>query len=1007
MEMLDESIVWSEEPIERPPESDFNNALGGALQIAATRWQSAARKVILVEKANVLSGIDDDEVVPDILIVDQGMAPVAIECSYDPAVADKDAIARLGARPAGVSLDIKTAISVHIPEKYQSVVRAFDVEAMVNTDQLFYAVHQLVLNKSQDSETHWVLRRWPEHGFLGGTVGDLWSFMLAVALPQEELDQISTDVADTIKNVSQVLQRFMPSEAVHRLSHLVLQRSQPASLRTGMLLWLIALLTHSRLCQIGFADLKTLKEHVLTNDRIDIGELLNGWRKTLDTNWRSTLKPAIDVLGIFTANEADLASIALHELVRCVEKIEGSGVGSHINIVAELFPKLREDRKEAAALCTQAASAELLACLTITPESLTESDWVSPDFFKSHILADLACGTGTLLKSGFRRIRDLHEQFAYSASNTEKLQIDAFESGLIGTDISPIAAHLTATSLVLSVRNATYSKSRIGWIEVGREDSATGSLEYFLRDNTLDLRSSFSRDLPTQSDIDTQKSVAIANESVDWILMNPPYSAKYGGRHTFDVVGLSKSDRKACQERWGQLIKNTPANRSAGLAASFLELARRKVKQGGRIGFVLPITASYAESWRDIRKMIETEFEDVIAIAIASGKEHADSAKSVDTDLVEMLLVATKRSLSVSRSVIEDTQSNIVFLTLRKSVSRCGEAAEIARATLNGYRNLQLDEQRSVALQLGDVDFGAMYKWQGNCRGDAWLALGTVNAELEHAATRLLEGVIDFAETVERLPVSMTSIEQAFEVGPTHNLIGHLRDEEPRGAFELLKIRDLLGVHGLNRSVWHADSTTQTSLLVRPTHKGFESRYATANQIKYVQQTTSTLLYARSMSWTSQALLAASTQYACLGGRSWVTLSKSNEVVLNVMALWANSTFGLLLHWTQTRKTRYGCANTQAGAMKRIVCPNFGRLDDKALLCASNQFHALKTKTLLPACQAHIDTTRIAIDEVVFDLFDLSENARTAMRALRELWCHEPSVHGWNQAAVAKLRDVS
>ena len=75
------------------------------------------------------------------------------------------------------------------------------------------------------------------------------------------------------------------------------------------------------------------------------------------------------------------------------------------------------------------------------------------------------------------------------------------------------------------------------------------------------------------------------SESVDVVLMNPPYTRTRGGLSSFDIKGLLDAERKACQKRWGELIRDEPCVKTPGMAPTFLCIARKKVKPGGRIGF--------------------------------------------------------------------------------------------------------------------------------------------------------------------------------------------------------------------------------------------------------------------------------------------------------------------------------------------------------------------------------------------------------------------------------------
>jgi len=64
---------------------------------------------------------------------------------------------------------------------------------------------------------------------------------------------------------------------------------------------------------------------------------------------------------------------------------------------------------------------------------------------------------------------------------------------LTGADVSPIAAHLSVSSLVLEGNGKPYAKPNIGWVGVGHPPAddlggrTTGSLEFFAKSRTLDF----------------------------------------------------------------------------------------------------------------------------------------------------------------------------------------------------------------------------------------------------------------------------------------------------------------------------------------------------------------------------------------------------------------------------------------------------------------------------------------------------------------------------------------
>ena len=67
--------------------------------------------------------------------------------------------------------------------------------------------------------------------------------------------------------------------------------------------------------------------------------------------------------------------------------------------------------------------------------------------------------------------------------------------------------------------------------------------------------------------------------------------------------------QQAIAKRTSALLKGTSANQMAGHASSFTVLADRMVSPGGRIALLLPVTALFGESWREVRQMLASRYE--------------------------------------------------------------------------------------------------------------------------------------------------------------------------------------------------------------------------------------------------------------------------------------------------------------------------------------------------------------------------------------------------------------
>lgn len=619
-------------------EKAVNGQLAECLKKVSPRWASSK---FLVEESSVLE--ESAAYRPDILIISKEAPPISIETSFDPKDADSDAKARIGKHYLYWKMEIKTSIAVQLDKKYK------EGKKIKNGDKFMYALHQ----KTPDN----TLRRFPTQGYIEGTVHDLAVLAASTTTPKEDIEKIATAVCHNVKAAAHFLDGSIPETELENISTTLYKRSSLAGLHTTALLWLNAFLVQRSLCDNQKHDIP-LTTHIPR-------DCVVAWKKINEKNWRAIFDPAIRILTRMRQLNPAATKNALELLKNAVEDIEISMLGHDVHIGAELFPKLiSEDRKKSAAFYTQPSSAEFLAALTIKKDMV--ENWNDCELFEKFKVADIACGTGTLLRFSLRQIRLYSEQDGGGEKTYKILHKSAMETGLYGTDISPIAAHLTSSSLAMMANNP-YGRTHIGWVGVG-SDNRTGSIEYMGDSTVQDLFSEgFGTSTGNESN-DINLPVTIRDGSMSVIIMNPPYSRTRKGQGTFDLVWLSEKERRLCQARWGELIKNEPCKKTAGMAATYLCIAKNKIKAGGRIGFVLPRTAALSDSWLETRDMIETEFEDITVVGVAAGLALGKNALSADTYMEEMFLTATKKQKPDGKS------SNVRCVTLFKPIGGGGRS---------------------------------------------------------------------------------------------------------------------------------------------------------------------------------------------------------------------------------------------------------------------------------------------------------------------------------------------
>ena len=1009
-------------------EHDFNAALAEAMK----RMHADDRVIFSHERVGVLrpvSGGGSRRV--DVLVRAKNLLPVAVEVEYDRSGAkpDRDAEARLGLEFVGDGRVISSAISVLAPPLAEQWTDHEDaVSRLVGGAQLQYAV----FSRSDDAAEP---LRWPRAGWLTGTAQSLAELAVMVSVPPGQLEVVAADAADKMRGIAEDLAADLSDDAKLRLAAAMGRPSGSDSLNVVGVVWLNAFLFQDRIAQVHD---EVPERSEAAPDFDPIPELVGkAWQAIRRIDYRSVFDPAEAALRIVYR---DLGTARTARLLGRAALIAGrveSGVLGVFDIGGELFQRLISDRSEAASYYTRPEVAEFLAHITVNDSVRLPRSARAVALGESHHLgevfriADFACGTGTLLRAAYRRVRALARAAGAQPEGLAALHAHLMEEGFCGVDISPIAAHLTASSLSNIEPAADYRHTNIGVAQACGPTGATGSVEYLETDYLADLfgyEASSTGSAPRADAEADARGLYAPKERFDIVMMNPPYSRSRGGQALFDIAGATEAERKRAQKRAQSLVRHTPADLKAGLAAVFCELARRKLSPGGRVGMVLPITAAASPAWSPIRAMFETHFDDLLLVAFPGATRGGDKTLSADTAMGEMIIVGTKRS----EPRADLSEADIMTVALDEPFGSIAVAAETGRSVDAALRGREA--QREGNITVGTAVTG---RWTmlPAADGGPWAAVGAASFGAVAVAERLTRRgefmPLDAHEPVYR--IAMTTIGEMFELGPSHDRIGHPAGGDGRGAFELWPITD--DQVRPDTSLWASDAEAQTALTVEPTHYGLAvgprlaaardkaltrlqhklsrtnggqpSDAATAqaqaeaeaaerarsqDALAEMRRCRSTLFYQRGIFWPSQVALAAVTDKPIMGGRAWCALLHDDPVIRFGFAIWANSTLGMVVHWSRAQRQQHGRSSTQLEGIRQMPCPDFNEdlTHARARELLETEPELLRTK-LMPARDAYSDPARAALDNAAARLLGIPD--AESLRDLARNWCCEPSVH--------------
>ena len=976
-------------------EQTFNEALADALRQRRKLWRDDERYVI-AERQQAL--VDASRERPDILVAPPDIYPIVIEVEWDnPAFGD--ARRKLGRHVVGTTLPVRSTIAVGAPPEIRGWSNDYLRERLAEPDGVTLKFAVLSAN-IEGSETEIALTDadvaiWPARpNYVTGTVADLAALCEYAAAPPALVSRTANQVAAHIHNLADYLYRTLPPGVAEAIAGILGQRQEMQGLRMACCIWLTSLRLHNLLA----AGSTSLRANGLRSTRelrtegwgvITLSDLDTEWAKILAVNYGSIFNTALNALDARIPIVPGGDAIAL--LVGQAERIDNLRLGNQVDFAGELFPLLLDDREETAAHYTLPATAELLAQLAVA--RLTPDDWASAATVANLKVADLACGTGTLLRAAYHGIRRRHES---AGGNAENLHRTMMEESITGLDINALASHMTAAGLSTAEIATEYHTARIAAVAV--LGGNTGSLELLETDQITDVTGQLAR--TATDNLEQPTIIPVPHHSQDLVIQNPPYSRARGDRRMFDVTGIDEKQRRRSVKRLTHLRNNLRADGDemtdgqAGLGADFSALAGRKLKPGGVFATVLPLTAAHSESWEGFRRTIEREYREITAIAFTA---HEGAMMSADTYMNEMLLVATRRTKEDA-----DEPARVSCVNISAVPQSVTESYWYAR-WINDVR--QSVGNNGVIHEAGRR-IGSWTAITPSSAGFPWFAVGIQNPEQATVAGELLAGRLLSLENQQRWDFSlpMTILERVAVIGPTHDLIGHPRGGDGRGAFTFDPIDPQYWP--TYTALWAANSETQTRLLVSPTHDG-QPATDDEDELRQMLDQRSDLFISRTLRLTSQALAAARSDRLVMGGRAWTALL-SDDDVKSALAIWLNSTFSLIVRTSYAQTTQPGRATMQVRALAGFPVPDFtadSQAGEQARAVARQRIGELSTLELQPISYAFQDANRHRIDRVALEMLGLGDDAAAmaAVDFLRSQWCREPSVHGGNRAIMQAL----
>ncbi len=925
-------------------ETELNSAMSEVLNDMRENWNVKGEQM-----GKILEGGKR----PDIIITEEGYAPVIIENEFEPAITvETDAKERLHLKHRDTGLNIESLIAIKVPKQLKNFNGMELRSELTKTNTLQYVIY--------------TPERYPDKGWIIGNLVDIVTAAQIISIPKQQVEECVNLLNESMKRISNhinTLNDQKKQEIANRLNQNPCEQTwKMAALVTSNALLFYDIISGTN--EAENINIKSIsKLHILGS--IPQNMLVEAWNNVLKINYYPIFKVAQDILQIM--NE-DVASKVIQELVKTNGVVIAKRLTRSSDMYGLLFQKVISDRSKLATFYTRPESAVLIA--TIVVPSPTDNLWNDENILKYRV-ADFACGTGILLTSIYKKIISNYE---INGGNMKIMHTRMMENCIHGLDVLPIATHLTVSALASIFPTRIFTKTKIHTMPIGiqlkgEKDYRLGSLD--LIDDTNKSTLFPSSQQITGSGESGSTHHGIHDASCDLIVMNPPFvrPTNHVGTHQGDAVpayaafNTTIEDQKEMGKLASKKFQGTCANGNAGLASNFVAICDKKIAKNGTIALILPATICNGESWSAVRTLFNKYDITVISIARKELKLE-DYAFSSDTGIGEIILIAKKHDKPKN----SNNRGKFVVLSERPS------------SILSGIHIGTIIKKQGIIHKLENVHGGSLLKVGDKIVGTMldcpidkfWPFVNVVDPALIQYMHKITNNTTTKFITLGKISM----------VGP-HAL--DITGNNLRGPFD----RHYIDGIPLYPTLWNNDKDAQSSLIVKPDQMLIPRIDAKNDHVEKIWNTSTHMHININPRYTSQSIIAAYTNVPSVGGRSWpsIILNKKYEKALTI---WCNSIFGIFYFWYITGKQQFGRGMSSRTAILSLLVPDFNTFDPKKLRLYNSLFDKYRYEKLLPICQLHRDSTRKKIDNELADILDIDIN----LDDLRLRLCSEPSISG-------------
>ena len=818
----------------------------------------------------------------------------------------------------------------------------------------------------------------PDIQIMGGSAEELADHIRTLPLELEGVDRVAAAAGVVAYALEQAADRVNRHARMSRLVSEVIAKSdqekdRAAALRIGCLVLFNALAFHDRLAT-ATGELPTIHESF----KEGVAGLRRVWTHVCDNiDYVPVFEVAVDILDALELAPSEYRKPPIVPLVKAVDHtrmLEGH------DLSGRLFHTLLTDAKFSGAYYTSVPAATLLSRL-VFHDWPPHIDWSDHEFPASLNVADLACGTGTLLMAVAAEAERLHKQAG--GTNAAELHKAMVEQGLHGYDVQLSAVHFAATSLAMLNPDIQFDRMNLYVMPLGADGDGVslGSLD-FLGEDEAAVQFALSAESMGVSARRIREAGRVygggtrgATEGVmarlpdlDLAIMNPPFTRSVGGNLLFG--SLPQPERRKLQNELARRLKSRQASSTAGLGPAFVAAISPKLRPGeGRLALVLPSTVCTGPSWEQTRALIERDF--VLDMVIASHDplrwHFSDS-----TDLSEVLLIATRRLENYNPG-----ERRTTFVNLWQNPSGVLDAHRIAYA-ITETTTAKVEDTGTALLEVDGRHVGEVVSIpESRLVGRKWTGVQFSRADSLRSALKLLiDGEVWVPGEEENTTIPLCQLDELGLVGPDRRrLVDGFDRTSSVTAYPMVAGHDTEQRKSL---LFSPDS--YLSPLVRP-KGGQRPGYG-----EHLWRKAGRLLVAERLRLDTARVVAMWSETKVLSN-VWWPVRVEDMAAEKALAAWLNSSLGLLTILAQRTSTEGGWVAMKKADLEILPILDARAISPSQLQALADLFDSLSEEEFerLPG-MAHCPARR-SLDDGISEILGLPDLGK-----LRELLASEPVV---------------